>query len=278
MADGPFVYEQSVEAGSTICINSTDPFLALIMNTWDSASVYTHEYTSKRIITHGPYSAGGEVGGFAFGNTQSSADIFVSARTTISFGVTNLDPTSNLRILSNHPDEFFSLTADPRESIAIQSNQKIQYFNSAPGVRVYAIDMDAVPSDHLLFTGRGTSVSYTGCTSFTRSTSTDTVELVTWQANSSDEFVSQRVDLSIQIPEFQPERYARIVTSGTRYSEIPVFDRSRLTAGQIAGIALGSTVGGVILVVLIVCGITLCRGRRRHTETAPDDYDEPSTA
>ena len=274
MRDGPFVYEKVVPAGSTVCINSSDPFLALILNKWARATVYTHVYRTSRTITYGPYFENGGVGGFDFGNSPASVDITVFSTETLSFGAANFDSGVQMRILSNHPDEILSF-ADGHESIEIKADQEIQYFNAAPGERRYEVQLDVQPSDHLSFTGRDTSVSYTGQTEFTRSTTSETAEVVMWKTNSSVGQLSQRVDMSVKTPKFKPKRYARIVSNGNGYNVVPVFDLCQLSAGEITGIALGATLGGVLLITGATCAVTcICRAvRKRQPETQESEYE-----
>jgi hypothetical protein len=84
ISDTPHIFSRAAVAGEVICVNSSQPYFALLFNRWASCLVRTHRYTRDDWLTDGPYTSDSEDWGFDFGSHPSAAvDITVSAATAV---------------------------------------------------------------------------------------------------------------------------------------------------------------------------------------------------
>lgn len=255
---GSVLYNAVVDAGTTICLNTTNPYLGVVFNYWDECIVYGHQFHRSGNKTHGPYTSVGNVGGLDFGGcSRSSVDIYVKEETQLSFSATNFDPKTHLRILSNHPDDQFVFGREKAsDEFSITTNQRMQYFNGAPGKRQYDIEMNVGTDDTLQFCKRGSTTCdiFSGEKKLSRTVPENAnPEILTWRCNTSNHNPESDYIKILIKSDFDTKYYSRLVTNTNQFTEIPVLPLSCLSAQEIVIIVILSvlvilcTIGAVIL-------------------------------
>ena len=281
VADNPVSFDRTLRAGETICINSSRAYLSVVLNEWTGMDVYTHVYRRTSTESHGPYTDSGPFSGFDFGGYTGSIDIHVQTSGKLSLGAVAFDPKTHLRVISNHPKDWLRLDSGGSDYIEITRKQMIQYFNAAVGEKVYEVDMDTLPTDYLEFTGMETSERHTGKREFRRTIASSVSELVSWRCNSTTG-LSDHVIMRIETKGLKRKKYVRMVSNGNKYYEIRWFKYETLTAGDIAGIVIGS----IALLVIIVAGIVTtfycvrkrrCKRRRATLKTVDISQETDDT-
>ena len=114
--------------------------------------------------------------------------------------------------------------------------------------KVYDLDIDTLSTDFLEFTGDKTDERYSGQRKFTRTIDSTVSELVTWRCNSTNG-LSDHVIMNIVTKGLKRKKYVRLVSNGNKYYEIRWFKYETMTAGDIAGIVIGSI---LLLAVIVV--------------------------
>lgn len=136
----------------------------------------------------------------------------------------------------------------------------------ARGEKVYDLDIDTLSTDFLEFTGNETDERYSGQRKFTRTIDSTVSELVTWRCNSTNG-LSDHVIMNIVTKGLKRKKYVRLVSNGNKYYEIRWFKYETMTAGDIAGIVIGSILLlAVIVVAVAVVSYCLRRRRRRRRD------------
>ena len=260
----PVNIQRSFQAGETLCINSSRSYLSVVLNEWTSATVYTHVYKRTSKESYGPYTDAGPYSGFDFGSYTGSLDIHIMKATTLSIGAVAFDPKTHLRVISNHPKDWLRLDSGGSDYIEITKKQIIQYFNAAVGEKVYDLDIDTLSTDFLEFTGNETDERYSGQRKFTRTIDSTVSELVTWRCNSTNG-LSDHVIMNIVTKGLKRKKYVRLVSNGNKYYEIRWFKYETLTAGDIAGIVIGSILLLAVIVVAVVV-VSYCLKKRRRRQ------------
>jgi hypothetical protein len=264
IAETPLIFHRAVVSSETICVNSSLPYFAVVLNKWSDCIVYTHRFLRDQTISDGPYTFT-EYSGFDFGSAPSSSfDVTATKDAVLSFGVVTFNPRHHTRVISNHPADSLILASDSPDGLDFTHGQYVQYFNGAHGGRVYHVDMDTDPADVLSFWHEA-AVNFSGVRTFSREVAQAMVELITW--TSDEENPSHHVKIDITAPDFKTQAYVRLVTNGNKYCPIPWFAFNEVPVGMIVGIAVGFA---VLLAVAIVLVFLFRRKKRLLYEKAVD--------
>jgi hypothetical protein len=262
IAETPLIFHRTVSSSETICVNSSLPYFAVVLNKWSDCIVYTHRFLRDQTISDGPYEFH-EYSGFDFGSTpESSFDVTPTKDAVMSFGVVTSNPRHHTRVISNRPADSLILASDSPDGLDFTHGQYVQYFNGAHGSRVYHVDMDTDPDDMLSF-WHDTAVNFSGVRRSSRQVAEGMVELVTW--TSHEENPSHHVKIDIKAPEFKTQAYVRLVTNGNKYCPIPWFKLSEVPVGMIVGIAVAFA---VLLGVALFLVFLFRRKKRQQHEKA----------
>jgi hypothetical protein len=265
VSETPQIYAGRVGAGDVVCVNSTLPYLAVVLNRWESCVVHTHRYARDAATSDGPYTAASAYAGFDFGSAPAAAvDIAARAGTELSFGAVAFHARAHVRVISNHPADRLELSARAADALLVAHNQRVQYFNAAPGARRYDVAMAAARGDSVTFAhSAAESASFTGRQAFTRSAPGGAPEVVTWQSDSED--LSEFLEIDALSPEFATDRYVRLVTNGNRYTPIAWFELA------VFPLWIVGVVAGAFAALLAVVGVLVVIVRRRGRRAASDD-------
>lgn len=253
----PIVVKEKFTTQGTVCINSSQPNLAIVLeyenNDYSSLIFRT---ISPRAETFGPYKTKDEIGGFYFGKSTGSIEIKFDKEGDLNFGVIAFPSVCEEMILSNKMQNEVKITNDKNKEPITGFNKTLCYWQFSAEEIKYEVKVETQKDhDFLTFVRDGTAnVTYSGEMKDEFSVYPSTSSYAVWESDSSIESSMVRIYSRSANYNYKAIKQYFKQSEGVLIIHYKYFG---LTDGEIAGIVCGVLIA-VLIILIIICACCGC--------------------
>ena len=258
-------------AGEILCINSSTPYLSVVLNEWSHCILTTYrietisnDQNESVIIKDGIYTSDGLIDGFDFGKSIGSIEIEMIGDAHLSIGLINFRSDIDVRLISNHNEDKVVFDPNDNEAIFLDKNQHAQYFNTSPGERNYKIDIDTQMNDCLRFlTDNKIVQTYCGKVNEKRSNTNTIPEIVEISTDNSSTPYHVKFEVNTN---YKSKKYVRFISNSDGYQPISSFEYDVFSLGALIGLIVGCIIFAFIVAFISVV-IIVKRKRKKESKS-----------